>query len=110
MTDNDRAAFEAVNVGDIFVSSWGWEQTNIDFYKVVAKTKARIKVVAIGKDRVSGDGWTGRVVPVPEREGTKVMVKTVTAGYDGEGAWFTVSSYAAARLWDGTAKNETGYA
>ncbi len=31
------AAFrESLRVGDILYSSWGWEQTNIDFYQVVA--------------------------------------------------------------------------
>ena len=32
-TDTQNA--EGVHVGDIFYSSWGWEQTNIDFYQVV---------------------------------------------------------------------------
>ena len=31
------AAFrESLRVGDILYSSWGWEQTNIDFYQVIA--------------------------------------------------------------------------
>ena len=26
----------SLRVGDILYSSWGWEQTNIDFYQVIA--------------------------------------------------------------------------
>ena len=30
-------------VGDILECNWGWEQTNIDFYKVVALTNRALK-------------------------------------------------------------------
>src|SRR5438552_359421 len=30
----------AVNVGDFFVSSWGYDQTNVDFYRVVEVSKS----------------------------------------------------------------------
>ena len=30
-----RFSNAGVKVGDVFVDSWGWEQTNIDFYQVV---------------------------------------------------------------------------
>ena len=26
-------------VGDIYVATWGWEQTNADFFQVIEKTK-----------------------------------------------------------------------
>ncbi len=31
----ERAAAHGVKVGDIFRTSWGWEQTNVEFYQVV---------------------------------------------------------------------------
>jgi hypothetical protein len=34
-----------VSVGDIFVDSWGYEQTQVDFYQVVAKPSAKTIVV-----------------------------------------------------------------
>lgn len=42
-----RAAERAKNVkvGDIFVDSWGYEQTNVDFFQVVAKPSARTVIV-----------------------------------------------------------------
>ena len=33
-----------VKVGDYFVCSWGYDQTNVDFYKVVALTPKGMKV------------------------------------------------------------------
>ena len=38
-----------VKVGDLFSASWGWEQTNVDFFQVVAlvgKTSVRVRQVA----------------------------------------------------------------
>lgn len=35
--------------GDIFASSWGYDQTNACFYKVVKRTKAGVYVVPVGK-------------------------------------------------------------
>lgn len=34
-----------VKVGDIFVDSWGYEQTNVDFYQVVAKPSPKTVIV-----------------------------------------------------------------
>lgn len=44
-----------VKVGDIFVDSWGYEQTNIDMYEVVAKPSPKTVVVReIGYETVEG--------------------------------------------------------
>ena len=46
-----------VKVGDVFVDSWGWEQTNIDFYEVVAlKGKASVELRPI-RSISSPCGW-----------------------------------------------------
>ena len=33
-----------IEVGDIYSSSWGYDQTNVEFYEVVAVTPATIKI------------------------------------------------------------------
>lgn len=104
----NKMAFEATNVGDVFVSSWGYDQTNVDFYKVVAKTKAMVKVVQIGKHVVSDDGPSIRVNPDKRVTEGPVMTKAIKAGYRGE-ATFKIASYATARRWDGSPRHETGY-
>lgn len=48
-------------VGDILVSLWGYERTNVNFYQVVAViSKATISIRRIGSERLDGD----RVVPM----------------------------------------------
>jgi len=40
-----------LSVGDILVSSWGWEQTNVDFYKVVKSVgKCTVEVVRVASE------------------------------------------------------------
>ena len=60
------AALEGVKEGDIYVASWGWEQTNIDAYQVVAKKGATVTLREIAVASVEGsEGFmSDRVVPV----------------------------------------------
>lgn len=43
-----------INIGDVFAASWGYEQTNVDFYQVARKTKAMVELVEIGR-RIEAD-------------------------------------------------------
>ena len=56
---------EGVHVGDLFYSSWGYEQTNIDFYQVVALKGAHTAVLReIGCEYIGGFGMTGNKRPL----------------------------------------------
>lgn len=58
-----------VKVGDIFSFSFGYDMTINQYYKVLSTKGKKAQVVEIGKKWVSGDhGYTGEVVPVPEKE------------------------------------------
>jgi len=48
------AALETVKEGDIYVASWGWEQTNIDAYQVVDKKGATVTLREIAVASVEG--------------------------------------------------------
>jgi hypothetical protein len=95
-----------IKPGDIFVSSWGYDQTNVDSYQVVRTTKAMVEVAKV-RNRVVGT----RVQPVRDafvnRE--KTMMKRTRPTYDGEVA-FKVASYADAYLWDGERTYHETYA
>lgn len=39
-------------VGTVLQGSWGWEQTNQEFLKVVEASRTRVKVVRIGREVV----------------------------------------------------------
>lgn len=62
------AVKEAVNkygvkVGDVFYNSWGYEQTNIDFYEVVKlRGKTQIVLRAIGSEIVRTLGFASYMV------------------------------------------------
>ena len=52
-----------VQVGDIFCYSWGWEQTNLDFYQVTEKkTAATIKLRLISYESVETTSWASENV------------------------------------------------
>ena len=49
-----------VKVGDLFVSSWGYEQTNVDYYQVVSvHGKSSVRVREVRPQLVSVDGICG---------------------------------------------------
>jgi hypothetical protein len=54
-----------IEAGDVFYCSWGYDQTNIDFYEVVRVTKTRAELRPIGSRCVEDNGPTTRVVPDP---------------------------------------------
>lgn len=58
-----------IKVGDIFYSSWGYDQTNIDYYKVVSisPTKKTVKIIRICSKTLENTGFMSeRVVPNPD--------------------------------------------
>ena len=68
-------------VGDVLYSSWGYEQTNIDFYLVKALVgKASVKIIKIcGERKYTGD-MDGLVIPVINSSVGDEMTKRVTNG------------------------------
>lgn len=64
MTVTAVAPTEAgVQVGTFFVRSWGYDQTNIDFYKVVGLTAKGVKVQHWSNAIVDDNGPATHVVP-----------------------------------------------
>jgi len=56
-----------VKVGDIFYASWGYDQTNVDYYVVVRTTKAKAELKPIGYEVVEDRGPGGMtIVPDPD--------------------------------------------
>ena len=88
-----------VKVNDIFYSSWGYDQTNIDFYMVVDVTKSSVKVVAIGEDRTYTGPMQGNCVPNLSAKGNKIITKRLN--YYNNKPSFKIASYASAYPWNG---------
>jgi hypothetical protein len=103
---------DTVTVGSFFECSWGYDQTNVDFYKVLSLTPSG-KTVKVQRWASVGDA-SGRVRPGDrpasfprwvdrQMVGTvdaPVMTKRLRASYRGVPSFF-VESYADAYLWDG---------
>jgi hypothetical protein len=93
--------FDSIQVGDIFVDSWGYDQTNVDFYKVTKKLKASIKVVQIGSKIVADHTSQLMVVPVPDAVISEEITKVPQDGY------LKTYSFSVARRWSGEPMRET---
>lgn len=72
-----------IQIGDLFYESWGYEQTNIDYYEVVGlKGKATAIIRPVKRDYVGGYGWSGKCRPVPgEYTGPAHTVRTRLCDY-----------------------------
>lgn len=101
-----------VTVGDVFVESWGYDQTNVDYYQVIRTTKAMVELREIGAETV-GNGHGTRLMPAvdqfkqtPNGGHSRTLGKTAmkkTKSYDdgfGPRVYVTMSSYSSAHLWD----------
>lgn len=109
----DTLFHDGADVGDVLYSSWGYDQTNVDFYKVVRRTASSVWLVRIGARHVPGsEGFMSeRTVPDPDvvipwgdyepawksqpGGGTEPRVKRIRRGYGG-GVAVTMTSYAGA--------------
>jgi hypothetical protein len=89
----------SVKVNDIFYSSWGYDQTNIDFYIVVEVLKSSVKVVSIGEDRTYTGPMQGNCIPNLSAKGTKVITKRLNIVNNKPS--FKIASYASAYPWNG---------
>ncbi len=82
-----------VAVGDVFRSSWGYDQTNIDYYEVTRVVGAHtVEVRKIGCMSEETAWAQGRSVPAKGEYIGEPMTKRIQS-YDGE-PYFKVASYA----------------
>ncbi len=62
-TENTKAE-RGMKVGDFLYCSWGYDQTNIDFYKVIAlKGKKSVLILPVGSKLISSEPPCDKVVP-----------------------------------------------
>ncbi len=127
----------AVQIGDFFSCSWGYDQTNVDFYKVVGMTASgkSVKVQkwtsAVTQDNgpqvyvIPGDAPAQRRVRKEDvtaeayeamdfwdrqeaHEDVDVEVETKRIRMWGSTASISINSYSSASKWDGNPQYQTG--
>ena len=96
---------DLVEVGDIFVAEWGYDQTNINFYKVTHKMKKAIKIVSIERRVVEDRVQSSLVVPMPDHEVGEHMTKFPTE-VNGRPV-LRIESFSTAVPWDGSPMAQT---
>ena len=93
-------------VGDLFYSSWGYDQTNIDFYEVVAMKGITVTVRRCKSVQVSYSNMQG--VVKADKGNLCGEPKNYRVAYNMEGQpSFKVASYA--RAWPTTADEEHNF-
>jgi hypothetical protein len=112
-------------VGDILYSSWGYDQTNIEFFKVVKVSEFSVWIQEVGSKIVEVTGWAHeKVVPTDsstyrvrnwdnEKDDwdnvntyiTKTYpIKRHKIQYYKDGYGVILNSFSVAQLWDGKPK------
>ena len=101
----ERSEFiTALKPGDIMVMSWGYEQTNINFYQVIEVTgRCTIMIREIcGTITETENGFMqGTVIPRPNVWAhDSLLIKKRVQSWDGK-EYISMTSYASAHVWDG---------
>jgi hypothetical protein len=97
-----------VNVGDIFVCSWGYDQTNIDYYKVLEVKNKSVVIAGIGQNRTYTGHMQGECSPVPNAVSNKRITKRIIAC--GDSVSLKMTSYSWAYPWSGKTNHFTEWA
>ena len=103
---SEKSFNHTLEVGSILYSSWGYDQTNVDYYEVtevVGKKSVRIKKIESKKVSTSDDNYKSSAYPGEFKSEGEGMLKRVK-----EGNIISLNSYSSAYPWDGRPKYETG--
>jgi hypothetical protein len=108
-------------VGAILEFSWGYDQTNIDFFKIVRRSGLTVWLVAIGKKNVVETGFMqGHCEPDPDKiveygssdlnNPSAMPFRRVLRVWDGGVRGCRIRSYGWCDLWSGKPSHWTAYA
>ncbi len=90
--DKKKLFKHTLEIGDILSSSWGHEQTNTDFYAVVAKTEKTVTIRQLQQTSTYTGHDYGHTLPVKDAfYGNHTITKKVQ-----EGNWIRLTSYSSA--------------
>ena len=96
-----------IKKGDIFVNSWGYDQTNIDYYKVVGVTEKSVKIRKLKSKETETGFMSGDSIPTNQFAESKTQTKRVL--YSGDEPYLRLD-YGWTGLWDGSPQRYSNYA
>jgi hypothetical protein len=99
---------DKVTVGDIFVSIWGYEQSNVEFFQVTRKTKSTIALRRLRNEIIETGEFYDSVIPnvdYPSEE--SITRKKVFDCHDLIS--IKLSGFKSAMLWNGKSAKQTAF-
>jgi len=95
-----------IKAGDILYSSWGYEQTNINWYAVVKRAGQWVTLQEVEGQMVYDSAtMTGRTIPSPDKPiGQPLRRKVYQDSYTGAEEFTRIKTYSLAHIWDGRPK------
>jgi len=103
-----RNTGKEAKVGTIVYSTWGYEQTNVDFYEVVKVSGRRITLRELDQTRREDGFMSGLAMPMPGQYRSEEITKM--AKFDGAGKLSFSIRHGWASEWDGSPKSYSSYA
>jgi len=98
-----------LKIDDILYTSWGYDQTNVDFFQIVGTKGCFVKVRQIMSQQVEGTGGFMCCNVMPQK-GCFFMGKPALRRKVCQGNTLRISECETAWLWDGSAKYCSWYA
>jgi hypothetical protein len=106
--DERQNAPRGLEVGDILVCSWGYEQTNVDFYKVLRLIGDKsVEIISIGSkraDRETGNSMADYCTADPSITKGEPLIRRATNGS------VKIKDYSTANKWCGRDHYRSWYA
>lgn len=103
-----------LKVGDILYTSWGYDQTNVDYYQVVRTTPCTVDIRPIASDVTDTGFMQGSSLPIKDHfTGDVIRGKRVSPCGNGAGGVepsIYMTSYSHAWRWDGRPRFCSWYA
>lgn len=92
-----------IQVGDIFVNSWGYDQTNVDAYQVVRVTAKTVRLEQINMRTVSApdSSMSARVEPARDdwkRHGEPITKRPYVLSWTDGPEWRLTMTYGSCKL------------
>ena len=98
--------------GDILTDSWGYDQTNVEFYEVLEVKGGTVLLQEIGQDYVETNFMSGETKPDRSKKVGKPIKKRICLRVAGEKIRESVKICDSIRLtkWDGSLRYSSSYA
>ena len=98
-----------IQAGDIFYNSWGWEQTNIDFFQVIAATKKTVRIRKLNRNcKFNNTFLSGKTTAIKDDFCSEEVITKKPYFFDGD--WRLSFDHGSGCKWDGSELDYTSYA